>query len=141
MATDLRPSTSKTSKAKVIAALIEGMSLEDAAAIGGVKKATVVAWKHDNEEFQQMLADASEKASEAIIDGSISVLRTQIKDLGPKALEILKDGMESDDESTRLRAAQMVFKMSNLDQLNVAVKVGLEQQIGALDNHSPALGD
>ena len=128
-------------KGLVIAGLVEGMTLDEVSEATGVKKTTIANWKNKDEEFQALLEAANEMVGRAVIEGSVEVVRLQIKDMGIKAREVLATALNSDDERLALQAANMVFKLGNFEDRDLNVTIGLEQHIAALGDQSPTQGD
>ena len=128
-------------KSKVIACLVQGLTVRDAALETGVATRTIYQWRSDDEEFQRMLADADERVYNTLVDASVEVVRVRIKDLGDRALANLSSALDSDDERVRLQASGMVFRIGDFMSREVTVHLGLEQQLAALGSASPASGD
>jgi uncharacterized protein YpbB len=128
-------------KGIVIAALVEGMTMTEAAEATGVKRATIADWKLRDPEFQRLLEEANEQVAMAVIEGSVDVVRTQIKEMGLKAREVLEAALDSDDDRLALQAAGMVFRLGNFEDKDVKVTIGLEQHIAALGDQGPTQGD
>jgi len=128
-------------KSRVIACLVQGMTVSETSTETGVSRRAIYDWRQDDEDFQRMLEDADERAYNALVDASVEVIKTRINDLGAKALRNVNEALDSDDERVRLQASQMVFRIGNFMERDVNVHLGLEQHLAALGNGSPSSGD
>lgn len=124
-------------KAKVVAFLVQGMTLKDAAEKAGISKHTVSGWRQMDPEFQELLAEADERAVQAFIDEGVAQVTNQIKDLGPKAAEVIRESLDHTDPKVRLQAANMVLRHGGGPAATVNVRT-FEGLIGGAD---PAAGD
>lgn len=113
------------------------MNLKDAAFAAGVSKNTVSDWKANDVEFQELLAEADERAVQAFIDEGVAQVANQIKDLGPKAAEVIREALAHTDPKVRLQAANMVLRHGGGPAATVNVRT-FEGLIGGAD---PAQGD
>lgn len=128
-------------KSRVVACLVQGMSVVETSTETGVSKRSIFEWRQSDPEFQRMLEDADERAYNALVDASVEIVKTRINDLGAKALANVADALDSDDERVRLQASQMVFRIGNFMDRDINVHLGLEQHLAALGNSSPSSGD
>ena len=128
-------------KARVIAMLVEGTSVRQTEKTMGLSVGSIQRLRSSDEVFAQMLEEAEGNAVQAVIDDAITNVRNRIKALGPKALEVLTEALESDDERTRLQAAKEVFRIGGVMKNDLHVRVGLEQVLQGGRRDNPALGD
>ena len=120
--------------ATVVAQLVAGATLQEAATRAEVPPAKVRNWKAGNETFNRMLESAQERATNAIIDEGVEHVLQRIKGLGPRAYEVMAESLGSHDERLRLQAAQAVLRIGGVGKHATAAKPGLEAEIAALGN-------
>jgi hypothetical protein len=126
----------------IVRHLVAGASVQEAARRAEISVNIVRRWKSEDEEFNRLLQDTEERAVNAIIDEGVDHVLQQVKELGPTALEVLKDALGSHDERLRLQAAQSVFRIGGVGKQAAAAKPGLEAEIAALGNKTrPQDGD
>jgi AcrR family transcriptional regulator len=111
-----RKTSNRAVKAKVIALLVQGMSIKDAAAECGVPKNTVYEWKELDPAFQEMLAEAEDRAVEVFLEEGTRQARNQIADCSLRIAEVLRESLYHTDPKVRLQAAGMGLRFLNLDK-------------------------
>lgn len=116
---------------------MQGLTLKDAAEAAGISKHTASDWKAHDAEFQELLAEADERAVEAFLDEGVRQVTNQIKDLGPRAADVLRESLDHTDPKVRLQAANMVLRHGGGPAATVNVR-SFEGLIGGAD---PAAGD
>lgn len=116
-------------KQKVVYALAGGATLKQAAELAGLTPAAIFRWRKEDPEFVAMLEDASEIVMETIREEAISNVRQQVKDLGPKALEVLTTSLDSHDPRIQLQAATHVFRLSGVMERGSSQKASLEDKV------------
>jgi len=125
-------------KARIIALLIQGYSIKDAALECGVNKHTVSDWRITDPEFQEMLAQAEDRAVEAFLEEGTKQALNQITDLSGRAAEVLKDSLNHTDPKVRLQAAGMVLRV--MDRSVGGQGMGFERALSATED-DPSRGD
>jgi transposase-like protein len=125
----------------VVAALVQGATVAEAARRADVKPSLIRYWKANDERFNQMLEAAEERAVNAIIDEGIGNVRQQIKELGPMALAVLRSSLDSHDDRIKLTAAQQVLRIGGVMERESVIKQGLESEIARLNTTRPQDGD
>lgn len=133
-----RMTSNRAVKAKVIALLVQGMSIKDAAAECGVPKNTVYEWKELDPVFQEMLAEAEDRAVEVFLEEGMRRTQNQIADLSMRAAEVLRESLNHTDPHVRLQAAGMVLRV--IDRQRPQGAMGFERALSATDDN-PAHGD
>jgi transposase-like protein len=136
--TPSRRSTSGAVKAKVIALLVQGMSIKDASTECGVSKDTVYDWKERDPEFQEMLAEAEDRAVEVFLEEGVQQARNQIADCSLRIAEVLRESLYHTDPKVRLQAAGMGLRFLDLDK--GLRTMGFERALSSTDD-DPAHGD
>ncbi len=100
----------KVQQAKVIALILQGATPRQIEEATGVKRGSIYLWRRDDPEFQQMLNDAESRVEEAVIEAGVASALQSIKDLGPRAAEVIAEALEHKDTKIRLSAASMVLR-------------------------------
>ena len=119
-------------KAKVVAALVEGLTVEQASVATGVPKNRILYWKANDDEFNEMLETVSEEVVNGILDYAVESVRNQIKNLGPKAIENIRAALDSEDERLAFQAAIGVLRLGPFESKDMNVRIGLEQYVNTL---------
>lgn len=119
-------------KTKVVYALAGGLTIKQAAEVAGIQPSVIYHWRQlQDPEFAAMLEDASEAVVEVIRDETVSNVRQQIKDLGPKALQVLTESLDSHDPRIQLQAAQSVFRLAGVQERASSKTSSLEDKVAA----------
>lgn len=124
-------------KAQVVACLVEGLNVREAARAVGVRHDAVYSWLQDDEEFQDMLATAEARVVDATISQAVEHAQTNIRALGPRAYERLKEALEHESARVYLPAVGYVLRYLGAES---EAKMSLEQTLAKLDA-SPTAGD
>lgn len=121
----------------VVAGLIRGLTVADAAEAAGVKRGTVHAWKRDDPGFNHLLREAEDDVSRRVIEDAVEGAVLQWKELAPLATERIREVLEGGDKKLWLTAAAQVWR--NLGTTGVETQK-VEDVLGSLDQ-SPSAGD
>ncbi len=100
---EVAPTEGSVAREVVRAALAEGLSYSEAAAMGGVSKRTVVRWMADAA-FGREVADLRSE--------HLSEVTGQLGGLAVTAVSVLRDGLDSERPADQLRAAQLILDWS-----------------------------
>jgi hypothetical protein len=118
-------------KAAIIMSLASGASVREAATNHGVSVSTITSLQRDDAEFRDMLQEASDIAVNTILAEVQTNVRNQVRALGPKALDVLKQALDSKDGRVALQAAGIVLRGTGImDGGKLEVRVGLESAVG-----------
>lgn len=98
-------------KSKVIAGLISGLTVADAAEAAGVKRSLVHNWKNRDTQFQEMLQTAEDAVIDAVVLDGVDAAFMQIKEFIPLANERVREALEGNDRKLALAAAAMVYRV------------------------------
>lgn len=131
---------SRRKKAIVIAGLMAGKSMREAAAEADIRPATVTDWNRNDVEFQEMLANATEDVERAIIAEGQKLTLDRLHKLGESAVKVIEDMLTSDSEKTRLAAANSVLRFAPKAPRSVSVHHTIEQVLTS-DDRRPLQGD
>lgn len=150
MSSKLRPLTSKgtsqarphtpairIAKAAVVAGLLRGLSVQDAAKAAGVARRTVMDWKGYDEEFQEMLSDAEEEVIAALRSEAVEASLGDIRELMPDASKVLTNAIRGGDKRLAMQAATIVLRYSAAD---ASTETQLETMLRSIDA-KPTDGD
>lgn len=124
-------------KAQIIACLVEGMSVREAARAVGVRHDAVYSWLKDDLEFQDLLAEAEARVVDATISQAVEHTQMNIRALGPRAYERLSEALEHESARVYLPAVGYVLRYLGPEG---EAKTSLEQTLATLDA-SPTKGD
>jgi hypothetical protein len=129
----------KVKMSKVVSLLVQGHTVPEVSEATGIKRSTIHSWR-DREDFQALLDEAAERASEALITEGVHQTTQRMKDLGPLAAEVIARELESTDPKVRLQAAGMVMRYGGPSE-KVQMTVGIERTLQALGSGDPIQGD
>jgi hypothetical protein len=127
--------------AQVIAGLLAGRTARDVAADVGVPTARVSRWYRESDDFRRMLEETSRAVTDQVRAITVSEIADQTVDLLPKAKEVLEAMLDSEKDSTRLAAANSVYRYAGFGaRAQAPATAPVRRLIGAMGG-SPADGD
>lgn len=132
-----RRGTAPGLKAQVVACLVRGLNVRQASREVGIRHDTVYGWLREDEEFQDMLAAAEDRLVETLVAEAVSDATANIKGLGPRAYERLREALEHESPRVYLPAVGYVLKYLSTSETR---SLGLEQALAQLDA-TPTTGD
>lgn len=121
----------------MVAGLLRGLTVTDAAKAAGVSRRTVMEWKSSDEEFIEMLSDAEEEIISALRSEAIQSSLDDIRDLMPDASAVLRGAIKGEDKRLAMQAATIVLRYSAAD---AASETQLETMLRTIDA-KPSDGD
>lgn len=127
----------RIAKAAVVAGLLRGLTVNDAAKAAGVSRRTVMEWKSFDEEFIEMLSDAEDEIISAIRSEAIQSSLDDIRDLMPDASAVLTNAIKGEDKRLAMQAATIVLRYSAAD---AQTETQLETMLRTIDA-KPTDGD
>lgn len=117
-------------KASIVMTLASGATVQEASVMHEVSRNTITDLMSHDEAFREMLQEASDVAVNTILAEVQTNVRNQVKALGPKALEVLTQALESKDGRVALQAAGIVLRGTGIMDGKLEVRVGLESAVG-----------
>lgn len=131
----------KTKKAQIAACLGMGMSIAQAALECDVSRNQISSLLRDDE-FKELIQQIEDEAIQAMLSEVSTSVRRSIKELGPKAVEVLDASLNSEDSRVALQAAGLVLRSGALATVSEE-RTGWESAISndSPKNESPASGD
>jgi uncharacterized protein YchJ len=111
--TPLLPSTLKPGAAQVLAAIVEGKSVSQAARENGIHRSTIYTWIHHSPAFAAALRQLTEERTLAISD--------QLLEISGDALDTIRHLVTSEDvpPAVRLRAALAVVQAAKRTEITL----------------------
>lgn len=119
--------------------IVEGMSMRETSLALGLGPQAVATWKRWDPEFQEMLDAADEEAARIVAQEMRENVRNEIEQLGPRAVERLKEALEHPDTRVALQAVGLVMRHGGPGE-QVGVRLSVESLLARADA-SPAAGD
>lgn len=128
--------------AQVIAAIVQGQTMRQAAESTGVARDRISRWYRDSAEFQEMLLDVTDEVVAAIRDDIKADARDAVVNLLPRAKEVLSEMLDSEKDAVRLSAANSVFRLAGYGNERQPIGRGVgAPDTGKPRSSSPAAGD
>ena len=128
---------SAAKKAALVLTLASGATIEETAVLHEVPRNAVYNLVRYDPKFREMLEIAEDTAVNTILAEVQTVVRAQVKMLGPKAMEVIAKALDGEDGRSALQAAGIVLRGTGvLDGGKLDVRVGLEGAVGGAANFS-----
>lgn len=89
--------------------MVQGHGIRQVAEATGISETTIRGWQRDPE-FQELLEEADVRVSEAVIAETAQQEMRKIRDLAPKAREIIERTLEDPDPRLRFQASLAVLR-------------------------------
>lgn len=147
-------------KAEIIAHLVSGMGVVEAAQAVGIPRQRIPEWRQKDPEFQRMLEEAGLILSQELVDAAVMLAVAKARDLTPVAVERIAKGLGITHISKALAVPQggkdgSVVEIVEVPDDSVAAEIGLKflrfiqefnprQQVevsGTLESRLAELGD
>lgn len=122
----------------VVASLIRGLSVKDAAAAAGVSRNTVYDWRSNKDpEFCALMEEAEQQVTDAVINDAVAASVAEVRALAPTAVAKLRQALGSEQPRIYLPAVAHVLRFLGAEGQNQA---GLESVLAQVDAN-PQAGD
>ena len=102
-------------KAAVVADIIRGSTIRDAAMAHHLAPATVSHWRGHDEEFREMLDQAEDEVITALRKEATESALNDIRELMPDASRVLANAINGEDKRLAMQAATIILRYSVAD--------------------------